>query len=249
MDRVLVVPAAGTGSRLGADLPKLLVPVNGRAMIDRLLDLYRPVADRAVIVVSPAARAAVEAAIGKAPLEIDLAVQESPTGMLDAILLASDAVAAAAPRRVLITWCDQIAVSPATVSAVAAAARRQPEPALVIPTCRGEAPYVHFDRDASGRIVGVRHRREGDDMPASGESDAGVFDLSLDAYLRGLSEYAMAPAIGASTGERNFVPFVAWVAARSEVVSVPCTEPEEAVGINTRGELQRIEAYLRERGR
>ena len=86
-------------------------------------------------------------------------------------------------------------------------------------------------------------------MPASGESDAGVFDLSLDGYLRGLSEYAMAPAIGASTGERNFVPFVAWVAARSEVVSVPCTEPEEAIGINTRGELQRREAYLRERGR
>ena len=86
-------------------------------------------------------------------------------------------------------------------------------------------------------------------MPASGESDAGVFDLSAASYLEWLPEYAKAPAIGARTGERNFVPFVAWVADRGAVVTVPCSLPEEAVGINTPAELQRIEAHLRERRR
>ena len=84
-------------------------------------------------------------------------------------------------------------------------------------------------------------------MPEAGESDAGVFDLSLRCFREWLPQYAAAPAIGARTGERNFVPFVAWVARRGVVVSVPCREPEEAVGINTPEELAVIERHLRAR--
>jgi hypothetical protein len=148
---------------------------------------------------------------------------------------------------VLITWCDQIAIHPLTVERIAAATTVTPAPSLVMPTCRSRDPYVHLERDRDGRIVGVLHRREGDVMPASGESDAGVFDLSREAYLDWLTEYAAAPAIGAQTRERNFVPFVAFCAARGHVVTVDCLEPEEAVGINTTDERARIEAHLRRR--
>jgi bifunctional UDP-N-acetylglucosamine pyrophosphorylase/glucosamine-1-phosphate N-acetyltransferase len=247
VERVLVIPAAGAGSRLGANVPKLLVPVNGQPMIQHLLALYARDAERVVVIVAPAAFAGVSEAFGRATPPVSLVVQPEPTGMLDAILLARDEVELAQPRRVLITWCDQVAILPQTVAAVVAAGRGNPEPALVMPTCRGPHPYVHLDRDARGRIVRVLHRREGDEMPESGESDAGVFDLSADAYLAWLTEYAAAPEIGARTGERNFVPFVAWVAERGSVVTVPCSEPEEAVGINTPEELARLEAHLRGR--
>jgi bifunctional UDP-N-acetylglucosamine pyrophosphorylase/glucosamine-1-phosphate N-acetyltransferase len=179
---------------------------------------------------------------------VSLLVQEQPTGMLDAILLARGELARGRPRRTLITWCDQVAISPATVEAVVAAAAASPEPSLVMPTCRTEYPYVHLQRDSTGRIVHVLHRREGDEMPQSGESDAGVFDLSLEAFTEWLPAYAAAPSIGARTGERNFVPFVAAVAARGTLVTVPCTAPEEAIGINTPDELARLEAHLRGRG-
>jgi hypothetical protein len=118
-----------------------------------------------------------------------------------------------------------------------------------MPVCRGRQPYVHLERDASGRIVRVLHRREGDVMPAEGESDAGVFDLSREAFLDWLPRYGAAPHIGAVTGERNFVPFAAWVAARAEVRTVPCAEPQEAIGINTPEELAAVEAFLRQRKR
>lgn len=246
---MLVVPAAGTGSRLGADVPKLLVPVAGTPMIHRLLGLYAGLAGRAVVIVSPSAAPLVSRTLDGAPLAIELAVQPAPTGMLDAILLARTAIESSSPRRVLITWCDQVAILPATAAAVAEAAREEPEPDLVMPTCRSPHPYVHLVRDEGGRITGVLHRREGDEMPASGESDAGVFDLSRRCYLDWLPQYATDPAIGARTGERNFVPFVARVAARGRVVTVPCAEPEEAIGINTQEELARIEAHLRARRR
>lgn len=247
MRRLLVIPAAGTGSRLGSTLPKLLVPVNGRPMIAHLLALYRHVVDGAVVVVAPSAWDAVAEQLSGVQPRVELVVQPEPTGMLDAVLLARDAVEDARPRRVLITWCDQVAIAPRTVAAVVATADSTPEPDLVLPTFRGPAPYVHLVRGSEGRIVEVLHRREGDSMPAEGESDAGVFDLAFRCYVDWLPQYARDPSIGARTGERNFVPFVSWVAARGTVATVACTEPEEAIGVNTPAELARVEAHLRQR--
>lgn len=244
---MLLVPAAGTGSRLGGHLPKLLVPVNGRPMIDHLLTLYARHADRAIVIASPGTHQTITTALQSARLPVTVLIQERPTGMLDAVLVARRDVETARPRRILITWCDQVGIAPSTVDAVAHSAAVTPEPALVMPTCEGERPYVHLERDATGRIVHVLHRREGDAMPAFGESDAGVFDVSRQAYLEWLPQYAASPAIGARTGERNFVPFVPWVAARGTVITVPCREPEEAIGINTPQDLARLEAHLRAR--
>jgi len=244
MERVLIVPAAGRGSRLGGTLPKLLVPVNGRPMVDHLFTLYAGLSDYALIVVHPTAVERVRAHVAAAPCPVELVVQREPTGMLDAILLARPVVEHLAPRRVLISWCDQVAIHPGTVSRLQAAAAGPAAPDLVLPTSTSPAPYVHLVRDSAGVITAVLHRREGDVMPPVGESDAGVFEMSREMFLNGLPHYAAAPQTGACTGERNFLPFVAWVASRGSIVSFPCLDPEEAVGINTPEDLAAVEAYL-----
>lgn len=247
MERLLIIPAAGRGSRLGLAIPKLLVPVNGRAMIDHLFALYATVADGAVLVVHPTAVDEVRSHISDAPFPFEVVVQHEPTGMLDAILLARPAVVRSSPRRILITWCDQVAIHPETIRHLHAAAMTPADPCLVLPTSISPDPYVHVVRDSSGGITGVRHRREGDAMPPVGESDAGVFDMSQQTYLDWLPQYALAPQIGARTGERNFVPFVAWVARRGPVVTIPCVDAEEAIGVNTPEELAAVETYLGQR--
>lgn len=249
MNRLLIVPAAGAGTRLGLSLPKLLVSVNGRAMIDHVLALYAGVVSRVAIIVHPSVQQAVRAHLSSPPMPVEVRVQPSPTGMLDAILLAAPSVERAQPTRVWITWCDQIAILPRTVEALRDTDEADPDLPLALATCRTAEPYVHLERDANGRITAVRHRREGDAMPEVGESDAGLFDLSKESYLRALPVYAGNPQIGRRTGERNFVPFVAWMAARGRVATIPCTLPEEAVGINTPAELERIAAHLRGRAR
>src|SRR5688572_4063698 len=173
MERLLIVPAAGAGTRLGHHLPKLLVPVDGVPMIARVLTLYRGLASRAVVVVQPAALPEVRKQLAAPPMPVDLVAQQQPTGMLDAILLAAPVVQRWQPRRVWITWCDQIALLPATLARLRAIDDTAPAPALVFPTCRTSDPYVHIQRDAHGRIIGVFHRREGDPMPEAGETDAG----------------------------------------------------------------------------
>ena len=84
-------------------------------------------------------------------------------------------------------------------------------------------------------------------MPAEGESDMGLFSLSRQAFERDLRAYARELTRGAATGERNFLPFIPWLAARDTVVTFPCTDPMEAVGVNTPDELQAVETWLRSR--
>jgi dolichol-phosphate mannosyltransferase len=213
-------------------------------MLDRLLDLYRPWVARAVVVVAPIAAAEVRAATTNAALPVDIEVQEQPTGMFDAVMLTLDAVKRSSATRVWITWCDQIATHPQTVERLAARSDACPGAAIVMPVARRSSPYIHFDRNEEGRIVAVRHRREGDLMPEIGESDAGLFSLSREAVLERLPEYGRAISIGGATRERNLLPFIPWMAARGDVITFSVIDDVEAVGVNTPEELKRIEAYL-----
>jgi CTP:molybdopterin cytidylyltransferase MocA len=164
--------------------------------------------------------------------------------MLDAILLGSADVRAASPDSVWITWCDQVGVHPATVSRLAETVAAHSGAAVVLPTVHRSSPYIHFDRDAAGTIVRVRHRREGDVMPEQGESDMGLFSASASAFLDLLPAFAMEVDRSSGTGERNFLPFIPWVAARAGVITFAPEDEAEAVGVNTPEELAAVERYL-----
>ena len=84
-------------------------------------------------------------------------------------------------------------------------------------------------------------------MPRSGESDMGVFSLSARAAAEHLPIYAREATPGAGTGERNFLPFITWMAARGVVTTCACTDPREALGINTPDDLATVAAYLASR--
>jgi len=53
MSVVGIVPAAGAGERLGADVPKAFAVLGGRPMVEWSLDVLRKVCDRVVVAVPP----------------------------------------------------------------------------------------------------------------------------------------------------------------------------------------------------
>lgn len=248
-DVVLIIPSAGAGTRLQSSLPKVLTPVGGKAMIDHLLTLYRRYVDRFLIVVHPSFEAAVrEHCDDAAPdLDVQYAAQNQPTGMLDAILLGTNAAGGAG--RIWITWCDQIGVSVPTVETLGRLSEEQPESHIILPTARQQHPYIHLVRGLDGQVSGVLQRREGDSMPPVGESDMGLFSLSPESYFEWLPRFAQDVSGAATTGERNFLPFVPWSSRRGHrVVTFPCADELEALGINTPDDLRRMEQHLAERG-
>jgi hypothetical protein len=73
----------------------------------------------------------------------------------------------------------------------------------------------------------------------------GLFAMSDLAYGKLLPLYAQSVEIGRETGERNFLPFIPWLAGTQMVTTFPCEHPMEAVGINTPQDLAAVEEYLR----
>lgn len=242
---MLLIPAAGRGTRLGGSQPKLLTPVAGRAMIDWILDRHTRFVQSIVIVVNPADTSKVHQHLDDRYIDIRLVEQPTPTGMLDAILLGASAVRVAKPQRVWMTWCDQVGISASTVNALAELDAASPAPEVILPVAQQRSPYIHFDRTADGRLTRVRQRREGDDMPSTGTSDSGLFSLSIDAFERWLPDYAATAASAPCTGERNFLPFLPWMATRGQVTTFE-VDPLEAQGINTPEDLVAVEQRLRQ---
>lgn len=240
MRRLLIIPAAGRGSRLGSSDPKVLTRVAGRPMLDHLERLYRPHVADLVVIAHPSFADQVRARLAAFGWRGAVLEQPEPTGMLDAILLARPEVQRAQPDRVWITWCDQIGMRSASIARMMALESRDPDAGLIMPTSKSGDPYTHLEFDATGTVTRFLQGREGDPMPAEGESDAGFFSLSRRTFLEDLKWFAGESPAGSATAERNFVPFV----VGRRVVTFPVT-PVEATGVNTPDDLALVEGTLR----
>ena len=239
-----VIPAAGRGSRLGFHRAKILYPVAGRLILDWLLDFLESYHARMVFVLSPEGAAEVTAELDRRiPGRFHVVVQPTPTGMGHAVELALPFVST---PHVTVVWGDQVALRRASVEACLRLHQGPLHPDLTFPTVLRPDPYIHFDRDAAGRISGLRQAREGDAMPEQGESDTGFFCFSLVRLAQLLSRArATGLASGGRTGEFNFLPVLP-VAAREGLVLTPrIMRLEETIGINSGQDAEALSDFLR----
>jgi beta-phosphoglucomutase len=244
-----IVPAAGRGSRLGFHRPKILFPVAGRPILDWLLDFLEPNCDRIVFVVSPEGRSDIVAELERRiPGRFETVIQHVPTGMGDAVALALPSVKT---RHSAVVWGDQVALRRESVETCLALHQGPLEPDVTCPSVVRSNPYIHFERDASGRITSVLQAREGDPMPPTGESDTGFFCFRTERLVALLSEMrSLAAAAGNKTGEFNLLPVIP-LAAETEngarVLTPRHMCVEETVGINSAADAASLEQFLCER--
>lgn len=240
-----VIPAAGRGSRLGFNRPKILFPVAGRMILQWLLDLLLPRCGHMILVLSPAGRSEVEKELDRlAPGRVRCLLQQTPTGMGDAVEIG---LAAATTEHVAVVWGDQPALRPESVEVALRLAQGPLNPDMICPTVFRHNPYIHFERDEQGRLARLLQAREGDPMPEYGESDTGFFLFRAEPLRRCLGELrGAADGKGAATGEFNLLPVIP-LAARSgmRVLTPHLMRLEETVGINSAADLAVVEAFLR----
>jgi len=240
-----LIAAAGRGTRLGFDKPKILYPVAGKTILERLLELLLPFCEAVVLVVSPSGRQQVEeAASHLAPGRIRLAVQDEPTGMGDAVAIGLEAVRT---LHTAVVWGDQVALRRQSVEACLRLHQGWMAPAATCPTVMRSNPYIHFIRDAGGEVRGVLQAREGEAMPSEGESDTGFFCFRTG-ELRGLAaDPRYRPlARGGKTAETNLLPLLPIAAEQTGRVIWPrlmCVE--ETVGINGPQDAEAVEEFIR----
>ena len=237
-----VIPAAGRGSRLGADLPKLLVAVDEIDTIWSVLHRkLAPLVDHIQVVLSPGGVAPFLEHVGSLPPQVSVVVQDEPRGMGDAIFRGRETW-----RRfddILVVWGDQVHVSHGTLVDVLGqqAGRRR----CVIPVVSVVDPYVQYMFEGEGRLVHIRQTREGDAVDAVGLGDVGTFLLATSDLEEAWERYLERLPLGRQTGEVNFLPFLVHLSTREgwEVLPVRVDDPDEARGINTPEDL----AFFREK--
>jgi bifunctional UDP-N-acetylglucosamine pyrophosphorylase/glucosamine-1-phosphate N-acetyltransferase len=239
-----VIPAAGRGSRLGYDRPKILYPIAGRPVLSWLLDFLEPSCHKLVFVVSPDGLATVRDELERMiPSRYDIKVQEVPTGMGDAVELALDSVGT---RNVVVVWGDQVALRRSSVEACMRLHAGPLEADVACPTVFRDNPYIHFDRDQSGQICALRQAREGDSMPERGESDTGFFCFRTEVLRSLFEQQRRSPEhAGTLTREFNLLPVIPRAAKLGLSVITPrLMTLEETVGVNSTRDAAFVEAFL-----
>jgi bifunctional UDP-N-acetylglucosamine pyrophosphorylase / glucosamine-1-phosphate N-acetyltransferase len=233
-----VIPAAGRGSRLGLDCPKILVPIDDNLTVwDVLRNSLAPVSERIHVVLAPSAMAQFSGlqTTGNGQFSVTTSAQAVPLGMGDAIF-------GAEPfwhdfETILIVWGDQVNLSAETLKQVAA--RTSVDKTMVLPLVECQTPYVQYDL-TDGVLTHVRQSREGDAMDPVGFSDVGVFALSVPGLLDCWHQFVKKSVVGAQTNELNFLPFLPFLShhCRWNLHTVIVSDPVEALGINTPEDLQ-----------
>ena len=213
--RALVIPAAGRGSRLGGAAPE---GAGARRRPPDVVLARRPLSAlrgrrrgrRAPVGARVRSRPPL-AATGVAGVVVE---QAEPTGMLDAVLLGCGGrggMVARSPlgdvvrsgcrpsRRPWRGWRTR--ETGVGADAAARLARRRPT-----------STSIAMPRDASSA---VRQRREGDAMPDAWRQRHGpVLAVGRGRGAATLPAFAASAAPDDGTGERNFLPFIPWLAAR-----------------------------------
>jgi bifunctional N-acetylglucosamine-1-phosphate-uridyltransferase/glucosamine-1-phosphate-acetyltransferase GlmU-like protein len=147
-------------------------------------------------------------------------------------------------EHVAIVWGDQVALRRGSVDACLRLQQGPPEPDLTCPTVMRSNPYIHFERDGEGKISRLLQKREGDPMPAEGESDTGFFCFRTARLHGWLEELRETNARGNATGEFNFLPIIPLAAHAGVVITPRIMTLEETVGVNSREDAELLGTVL-----
>lgn len=226
-----VIPAAGRGTRLGGDGPKILTPLtDDQSIWDILLAKLAPLVDHIHLVLS----ADGAAAFPVLPPNVSCSIQPTPTGMGDAIFCGHTVWSAY--DAILIVWGDQVFVSADTLSRTIAALKH-PRQHAVLPVTRMRLPYVEYVFDGES-LTGVLQTREGDATTPNGFSDVGTFLLGSKGLEAAWQNYLADAPRGTQTGEINFLPFLPFLSAQGwRIQPLEVADAKEARGINTPDDL------------
>ena len=234
-----IVLAAGQGTRMKSDLPKVLHPLAGRPMISHLLDsIGRLAPARVVTVVSPAVQAQVEPVVA----DTVIAVQDPPRGTGHAVMAARAAMAGFSGD-VLVMFGDTPLVTEATLRAMLAARRGGGNPAVAVLGFRPADPaeYGRLIRGADGNLNRIVEFRDADaDERTVGLCNAGV--MAVDGSV--LFDLLDATDNDNAKGEYYLTDIVAAARAAGRVCTVVEGDPDEVLGINSRAQLAGAEAIL-----
>jgi UDP-N-acetylglucosamine diphosphorylase/glucosamine-1-phosphate N-acetyltransferase len=237
--------AAGKGVRMKSELPKVLVPVCGRPMIDYVLDALAAAGVARIIVVVGYRADDVRAALASRA-NVEFALQAEQRGTGHAVMCARDQLQGR-EGAVLVVAGDSPMMQPDSLQALLAEFERS-RPACLLGTGTKENPQGlgRILRDSAGQFLGIVEEKD-----ATPEQKR-IQEVNLSCYVFGIADLLTAlDKIRPDNAQGEYyvtdVPAVLLAAGR-DVRALNVLKPCEALSINNQEELAVVEAAMRDMG-
>jgi bifunctional UDP-N-acetylglucosamine pyrophosphorylase/glucosamine-1-phosphate N-acetyltransferase len=247
-----IVLAAGEGTRMRSEIPKVLHPLCGRPMVLHVVDALATLPIESVVVVVGHGAERVTKTLQEqvaTELPVEFVEQRVQRGTGDAVSVALTAASfedADLEDDVLVVPGDAPLITPETLAALATEHRESGAAATLL-TMRLDDPtgYGRILRDRAGDVERVVEEADADDEQRA-VTEVGT---SIYCFRRNL----LAPALRRLSPENAqgeyYLTDVAGVlrSAGHRVVALEAPDPGEAVGVNDRPQLAAAESALRRR--
>jgi bifunctional UDP-N-acetylglucosamine pyrophosphorylase / glucosamine-1-phosphate N-acetyltransferase len=234
MNLGVVILAAGQGTRMRSDRPKVLHELAGRPLLRHVIDTAGALQPARIAVVYGHGGEQVPAALADSGVTwVEQARQLGTGHAVEQALPALDGV-----ERVLVLYGDVPLTAPATLHALVRLARETPL-ALLTVTLDDPTGYGRILRDPQGRVLRiVEHKDASPEERAVREVNTGI----LVAERSRLAGWLQRVENANSQGEFYLTDIVALAVA--EGVAVQTAQPasvDEVLGVNDRGQLAHLE--------
>ncbi len=240
----VAILAAGQGTRMHSDLPKVLHHLAGRPLLDHVIDLALGIArpHDIVVVIGHRAEAVSNVARERGVGEV---LQQPQLGTGDALRVALEGLKDRPTDRVLVLSGDVPLLRRETLELLTSAVADGAAAALLSAELDDPGTYGRVVRDAGGMVGAVVEARDADaDQLAIREVNAGVY-----AFDRGPLSAALA-GLGTDNAQNEYYLTDVAAALRARglpVAAVRLDDPEEMQGVNTRADLARAGRVLNRR--
>jgi bifunctional UDP-N-acetylglucosamine pyrophosphorylase / glucosamine-1-phosphate N-acetyltransferase len=253
-----IIMAAGKGTRMKSDLPKVVHPVGGRPMVCAVVDAARAVGCRKIIVVvgykqelvreALAGYDGLEFAVQAEQLGTGHAVQQAQPMYRSELAAASSSTGPASPagHDVLVLCGDGPLIRPATLTAILDIHRKKNAAAtLATSVIDDPAGYGRVTRDAAGRFLGIVEQKN-----ATPEQRA-IREVNPSYYCfeaRALFETLARVKRNELSGEYYITDVFGLLLKDGRRVEViDAVPPEDVLSINTLEDLAMVDGIYRSR--
>lgn len=241
-DLTTVILAAGKGTRMKSQLPKVLHTVGGKPMVQHVLNAaVQAGAARNIVITGFGGDRVAEALAGQA----EFVVQEQQLGTGHAVMQAGPALATFAGT--VMVLCGDTPLLRGEMLAQLLAAHDQAKAAATVLTARLTDPtgYGRVIRDDRGQVVKIVEQKDATDAELLvDEVNTGIYCFDRQQLFAALAkincnnmqgEYYLTDVIGVLVGEG------------AKVWALATDDPDATMGINSRAQLAAAEKILRRR--
>lgn len=243
MDTALIILAAGKGTRMQSDLPKVLHPIGGVPMLTHVLATARALEPARTVIVTGHGAQAVEAAAKDVDPDAQIALQTEQLGTGHAAAQAADALAGF-DGLALVLFGDTPFISEDTLRAMRDAAARHDVVVLGFePQDPGRYGRLVMGTDGLEKIVEFKDAT--DEERAITLCNGGLMACNAQRLFALLAEVKNDNA----SGEYYLTDLVALARARGLCATAVTCDEQETIGINTRAQLAQADGIFQARMR